>query len=206
MKREIKAIIFDFGCVISMDQDSKSVDEMHRILQRPCQVCKESYSKFRPDYDAGLITAEEYWQNICDDCHIACSKSMVDELIRLDVKSWTVINREIRDYIIGLKSCKVKKAIISNMTKEVLEYINKNLTWFEIFDVAVYSCDIKKCKPEKAIYYKCLELLQLQPDECLFVDDSYKNVKSAGEIGIHTIQFKDYKQFRTEIENGYTFR
>jgi FMN phosphatase YigB (HAD superfamily) len=205
MKREIEAIIFDYGRVVSTDQDEQSLNEMCRLLKLPRREFKESYFKFRPDYDAALLTANKYWQKICDHHYITCSKRMVNILTQLDTKSWIVINIKMKDYFLGLKSYHVKKAMISNMPRDILEYINANFTWFDIFDVTVYSCDMKKCKPEKIIYYRCLELLHLQPDKCLFIDDSNKNIKSAEEIGIHTILFKDYNQCIMEIENNYTF-
>lgn len=205
MKKEIKAIIFDYGCVITMNQDERLIYTMCKELNLTHEIFKNSYTKFRPDYDAGSITAEEFWQNICHDCQRVCTKSLVRRLIQLDIKSWTVINKDIREYILGLKKYTIKKAIISNMCKEVLEYINKKISWFTIFDETVYSCNLNTCKPGKPIFYKCLELLRLNPDECLFIDDSYDNCTSAGEIGMHSIHFKDFKQFRSEVENNYTF-
>jgi putative hydrolase of the HAD superfamily len=201
----IRAIIFDYGRVISTDQDISAVNEMCSILKVPYKIFKPLYLKFRLDYDAALLTAGEFWQNICDQCHIPYSKNMINNLIQLDVKSWTSLNKETLDYILGLKRYRVKKAVISNIPVEIVKYINDKFPWFDIFDVVVYSCDLKLCKPDKVIYYKCLELLQVPPGECIFIDDSYENIRSAGEIGINTIQFINYKQCKEEIEKNYTY-
>jgi FMN phosphatase YigB (HAD superfamily) len=54
-------------------------------------------------------------------------------------------------------------------------------------------------KPDKAIYERCLEGLQVTPSEALFVDDKEINVQAARALGITSIQFQSVGQLRDEL-------
>jgi putative hydrolase of the HAD superfamily len=62
--------------------------------------------------------------------------------------------------------------------------------WDELFDAVVLSGDIGMRKPEPEIYRHVAELLQVEPPECVFIDDLSANVRGAaavGMVGIHHI-------------------
>jgi putative hydrolase of the HAD superfamily len=62
---------------------------------------------------------------------------------------------------------------------------------FDLFDGIVYSAPIKMVKPNKKIYEYILNKYQLVPEECLFVDDTKKNLAAAARFGISTFHFDD---------------
>ncbi len=41
--------------------------------------------------------------------------------------------------------------------------------------------------------------LKVEPNECIYIDDSTKNISPAKEIGMKTILFKDFEQFKHEL-------
>lgn len=54
------------------------------------------------------------------------------------------------------------------------------------FDELYLSFQVKLMKPNDLIYRHVLEKEKLFPYECLFIDDSPRNVAAASQIGIHT--------------------
>jgi HAD superfamily hydrolase (TIGR01509 family) len=90
--------------------------------------------------------------------------------------------------------------MISNMTRDTLSFLETRFTWLELFDGLCFSCDLGISKPDKRIYETCLRELDISPEECLFVDDSAKNVKGALESGLHAIQYKTFAEFVQELE------
>jgi putative hydrolase of the HAD superfamily len=44
-------------------------------------------------------------------------------------------------------------------------------------------------KPGKRIYEILLEKYQLKPEECIFIDDTLANIKSAEELGIKGVHY-----------------
>jgi len=45
-----------------------------------------------------------------------------------------------------------------------------------------------KCKPDPRIYKLCLERLDVQPQESIFLDNSSQNLKTAAQLGIKTVK------------------
>jgi putative hydrolase of the HAD superfamily len=57
-----------------------------------------------------------------------------------------------------------------------------------VFDVEVFSCDVGLAKPDAAIYRRCLDAMQLDAAECLFVGDGGSNeLVGAKEVGLTTV-------------------
>jgi putative hydrolase of the HAD superfamily len=52
------------------------------------------------------------------------------------------------------------------------------------FDHVIVSAFIKKAKPDPDFFYHVLDTYDLDPKECFFVDDLFKNVEAALSLGI----------------------
>lgn len=57
------------------------------------------------------------------------------------------------------------------------------------FDGMVFSGVVHLVKPDRRIYEHLLSTYGLTPDECLFIDDSPKNIAGAAALGINTYLF-----------------
>lgn len=67
----------------------------------------------------------------------------------------------------------------------------------DIFDIAPY------CKPMPEAYHKALAICgESDPHQCVFIDDSPRNLAGAREIGLYTIQVGSPKQGYTHPEAG----
>lgn len=56
-------------------------------------------------------------------------------------------------------------------------------------DFAVFSSEVGKRKPHRAIFERALEALDICPEEALFVGDRlYEDVRGASEVGMKTVQ------------------
>lgn len=58
-----------------------------------------------------------------------------------------------------------------------------------LFDGKLISCDVKKVKPDPEIYRLFIEKFGLNPEECVFIDDSAANVAGAIACGWKGIVF-----------------
>ncbi len=198
-KANIKALILDYGGVISEWQRRENVENMLQILGRDDDGFQEVYQGKRESYDAGQITAVEYWKHVLQHYGLVERDVDMDRLIREDVKSWTELNESMLDFIWESRALIHKLAIISNMTWDTLAYMQTNYRWLELFDEMVFSCEIGINKPDRRIYEICSARLGLAPAECLFVDDSLANVEGARRAGMHAIHFKSFSEFSEEI-------
>ena len=202
-KTKIRALILDYGGVISEPQASKNVNNILEILNLEFQDFHEMYLKQRENYDNGQISGEEYWISILQHFNLNQNGSEINRLIQEDVKSWTKINDHMIQFI-KKSRCKIHKlAILSNMTKDSLAYIRTHFQWLELFDVSIYSCELGINKPDKNIYEACLHKLAVLPNECLFVDDSVENVNGAIQIGMRAIHYKSFPVFLQDLDEKF---
>lgn len=54
-----------------------------------------------------------------------------------------------------------------------------------------FTEDEKLIKPDHAIYNRIIEKYNLIPSECVFIDDSERNVIGARECGLYAVHAKD---------------
>lgn len=201
--KKIKAIILDYGGVISNDQDSGIVKTMTDMLSVDTATYRRLYVKYRQEYDTNNISAEEYWQKIINNIKAPIDNQIIKDLIELDVKSWTKINKNSLEYIKTLYKCGFKLAILSNITTDTLKYVKRNFNWLELFNFLIFSCEIRLAKPDAEIYFLCLKKLKLRADECLFVDDSIENIKEAQKCGLNTLLFTSTNQLISDINDRF---
>ncbi len=62
------------------------------------------------------------------------------------------------------------------------------------------SFELGLAKPSPALYVHVARSLDLDPEQCLFVDDSLENVEGARRVGMHAIHFGDSRQLAEELE------
>ena len=78
---------------------------------------------------------------------------------------------------------------LSNIHREVRDYILAEYRVFDLFDGGVFSCDVFTTKPSAEIYLRLLSNYRLSPEDCLFFDDVEENVEAARKQGISGILF-----------------
>jgi putative hydrolase of the HAD superfamily len=69
----------------------------------------------------------------------------------------------------------------------------------KIFRLFVSSCFVGLRKPESGIYRLAIEITQIDPEECCFIDDRAVNLESAAKLGMRTIQMQGLEQLRGEL-------
>lgn len=205
MRKDIHAVIFDFGGVITRPQDEARKRAMIDTIGLSYRDFTRSYLLYREGYDAGRMKGTEYWARICIDHSIQVEHDVIKKLIRLDVKSWTIINETMIALASKLQGSNVKTALLSNMTQDILTYIRKKYPWLNDFTTCVFSCEHMVTKPDKRIYHICLQSLNEKAEDCLFIDDSDINLQSARDIGFNTILFQNERDLENEIKTRYQF-
>ena len=60
----------------------------------------------------------------------------------------------------------------------------------ELFTVIVDGSYSNILKPDPRAYQRCLDELAIPASHCVFVDDQYRNIVGARNIGMQTLHFK----------------
>ena len=202
-KNKIRALILDFGGVISLPQNSENLYNILQTSNLEHNDFMKVYLNQRTNYDNGQITGKQYWLNILQYYGFESKIPKIPNLIKEDIASWTVINDSMIQFISEIRGKFFKLAIISNMNNDVLEYLRVNFRWFELFDELIFSCEVGINKPNREIYKTCLRELNFSACDCLFVDDSLENVRAAKELDMHAIQFGTMSEFIIEFNGKF---
>ena len=103
-----------------------------------------------------------------------------------------------------LSELKVPLYAITNFASDTFEECQERFPTLKDFDDIVVSGDEKVVKPDAAIYQRLLERNNLAAEDCLFIDDSEKNVIGARAVGMHAHHFKS-PYLLSEALKGYGF-
>ncbi len=103
-------------------------------------------------------------------------------------------------WIRELKSRGYRVLYLSNYSEYVMQINPDVLDFLPFTDGGLFSCRVKLIKPDPAIFRRFFEMFRLEPAECVFLDDTEENVRSARSLGMRAIRFDDYRQGREELE------
>jgi HAD superfamily hydrolase (TIGR01509 family) len=92
-------------------------------------------------------------------------------------------------------------AVLSNAFDELRRLLVEEWLISDAFHHLIISAEVGMMKPDPAIFQLALEITGFEADETLFIDDSLDNIRSAEEIGMHTIHFNSAQQTRDELRN-----
>lgn len=81
--------------------------------------------------------------------------------------------------------------VLSNTSKVFYDLLDEQLSPLkELLYGFVLSCDIKAIKPDLAMFKEILDKYQLDPANCVFLDDIEDNTSAAQKLGIRAYQVK----------------
>lgn len=196
---EIKAVLFDYGNVLCMPQQPEDLGAMAACLGAPLNILTTLYWQMRDEYDLGTLDGRAYWTKIASKCGSPISEEQLCRLIDLDNLGWTRPNNVMTKWAAQLREGGIRTAIISNMPKEIREYL-RECEWLPAFDHYTFSCDVNSVKPASDIYMSCLEGLRERPKHALFIDDRQMNVDAAVSLGIPSVVFSDAQTLQPYIQ------
>jgi len=195
----IKAVVFDYGNVISLTQDPKVMDELAGRVGVEREKFASALWSLRGDYDLGIISAKEYFKTVLSSLAVFMDEKSIEEIIEIDTNSWKNINTETEALMKEIKAAGYLLGILSNVPHEFLAWAKKNLPVFSLPHVGLYSCEVNLVKPDEAIYKKLLSMLGVEAPELVFFDDNAENIAGAKALGVEAILWKDVESARREL-------
>jgi 2-haloacid dehalogenase len=79
---------------------------------------------------------------------------------------------------------------LTNWNQDKFRHARELYPFLGLFDGIVVSGEEGLVKPELAIFHTLLERYALRADDCVFIDDSLPNVKSAAALGMHALHYQ----------------
>lgn len=180
----IKAIFFDFDGVLTLDEHGSDTEcrnlqlETGVDFQKIC-LCHEMYWGDKILLDT--VTHEDLWDDFC-----ACLCAKLDIAILPRVLGNVPKNENMFGLAKELKQRKYKLGIITNNDDKRMTILEQELGLQKLFDSIIVSGRVGIKKPDHDIFEKAVESLNLQPQECLFIDNTVKNLVAAKQLGFET--------------------
>jgi putative hydrolase of the HAD superfamily len=196
----VKAVIFDYGNVLTFPQPENEIKAMAELLQVEKEEFLRAYYSLRDLYDTGTIDGKAYWQKVSEALRFfSLEEKITEKLIDLDLLSWFSQNRQVWDLVLKLKK-EYKTALLSNNIHELVGKMEREIELDRYFDVLVFSNRLPFLKPDPKIYLYCLKKLKVAPAESVFIDDKIKNVEAANNLGIKGILFESGQKLVKDLE------
>lgn len=195
----IKAVGFDLGGVVAGTAVPQLLEKAPRVLGVELQQFIDAMELYRPQYERGEITTEQFWQGVTAKLGIAYNADR-------DLKVWVdgfVESSPVRPEMLGLadrlQANAYKVGMFSNTNEQHVE-INSKRGIFEHFPICLMSNEVGTRKPEPRSYQLLAEKLGVEPTEMVFIDDLEENVAGAKTLGIHAIKFSGYDALIEELQ------
>lgn len=194
----VKNVVFDIGNVLA----GFAWQEFYQSFG----FSEEIYEKL-----AKATVKSEFWneldRGVLDD----------DELLAGFIRNDPSIEKEIRevfqnvekmivryDYAIPwikeLKNREYGVYVISNFSHKAYEECRESLDFLKETDGGILSFQERLIKPAPEIYQLLLKRYGLKAEECVFIDDTAKNVEAAVKQGMKGIVFQTLTQVKEELE------
>ena len=197
--RMVKVMFFDYGGVLA---DEGFKDGLHAIARLNGLDPEVFFEKARDlihitGYLTGKSNEAFYWNTLRDQTGIKMNNTELRNNIleRFNLRTWMM------DIIDELGKNHIRVAILSDQTNW-LDELDKRDHFFHKFEKVFNSYHLGKSKRDISLFNDVLGIMNVSPEDALFVDDTQGHIKRATSLGINTILYKDKADFMERI-NAY---
>jgi putative hydrolase of the HAD superfamily len=192
---EIRAVLFDYGLVLSGPPDPAAWLEMQRLLGVDEATLQKAYWLHRDAYDRGALSGVAYWAAVAREFKRPLDVAGLDGLIEADTALWTRPNVVMIEWATRLQRAGIKTGILSNLGDAMEVGIRARFPWLERFHHHTFSHRLGIAKPDAAIYRHAAEGLETAMEEILFVDDKVENIEAARAAGMVAMLYASHAGF-----------
>lgn len=194
----INTVIFDIGGVLvglGREKFFEGLGYDHEMSLRLLNAT--AGTKYWKEFDRGVLSEEE----------------IIDLFVRNAPELETDIRRSMQNthglvyplqtsipWIERVKAGGRKALYLSNFSRKIERENQDAMKFLPHLDGGVFSCDVKMIKPDRDIYECLLQRYSLDPERCVFLDDTEANLVTAAELGIHTIHVQSHEQAAGELD------
>lgn len=182
----IKAIIFDcFGVLVKAG---------HLLLRQDYPNLIDLINDLQAKSDVGLISRQQFNDIIAKSTGLSPKE--------VDDKYWGTnkFNQPVIDWALDLKqSGKYKIGMLTNISRDWMDVVLPFFDRENLFDAEILSGDVHLVKPDPAIFKLMAEKLNVNPSECVMIDDTLANIEGAKQAGMYGIVYISPDQVKFEL-------
>jgi putative hydrolase of the HAD superfamily len=183
----MKAILFDLDGVLTRDPTG-TYSVMNYLSDKVKDIKKFEYA-YRGYNRAllyGQLTHKEVWEDILEKSDERIDLSILEEAFQA-----TPMDSEMMD-LVRLLSLTYKVGLVTDNKVDRVETILSHNSLK--FDAIVVSAELACRKDEPGIFEAIINRLDVSYEDCVFIDNSQKNLIVPSSLGMKTIHFDDKKR------------
>lgn len=195
----IKAILFDFDGVLTIDKTGSTTTTRY-IAQKtgvPLNLVKSSYYKHNKKLLLGELTHKEMWDEFCSDVG-----QKIDYQVLIDSFNSTALDEQMIEFVKELGQM-YRIGLVTDNKSDRIKFIFNSNGLENCFDVVAVSAELHCGKEDPAIFQYVLDRLNVSALECVFIDNSEKNLVVPEKMGMKVILFddenRDFERFKKKI-------
>ncbi len=186
----LKAVIFDMDGVM-IDSEPVHQEANKRVMEELGLLFEESY------YAQFVGSTTDYmWDKMIHDFSLSQTP---EQLMEMSNRHVTEINGEdgypeipeVSQLIRKLSNENLKLAVASSSGRTRIQYILDCMKLQTEFNEIVSGIEVKNPKPAPDTFLKAAELLQVEPSECLVIEDSWNGMKAAKAAGMVCLGYEN---------------
>lgn len=199
MLNQSKALVLDFGGVVT-----RTLFETHDLTTKALGLASDSLTwrgPFDPDSDslwramqADEISERDYWHTRTREVAdlVGADWTQMSDFVKAarGADPEPVMRPQALAAIEAVRQADGKLAILSNELD--LFYgaeFREKLPFLKQFDVIIDATYTQILKPDPRAYLMACEGLNLDPQDCVFVDDQMRNIRGGEEVGMQCVHF-----------------
>ena len=189
----IKAIIFDYGGEFTSGRLRGTIKDIAKKNGFNPDEFRDYTITFWNDAKTNMISSKEFWEKCGSYLGISAD----------DFRKELLANFSFNSDMLNLAKELSKKyylALLTNNIEDWFEEERKLHKLDEIFSKIITSYEEEICKPDPESYSRTLKMIGFSGEDCVFIDDSRRNLPTAQEFGIHTIHFENLTQLKEELD------
>lgn len=193
----MKAVIFDLGRVLVDYDHQTTVAAVAAQSTAGLAAVQQLMTAHATALGLGELNAEEFYQLLVNETGLHVT---FDAFIA-SYASGIQRNEAALAYALELQQRpNVSVAVISNTNDAHVRWLDSHLPELIQFDLVMMSNEVAILKPDAAIFELAMELLNVLPEQSIFIDDIADNVVAAQQLGIAGIVHHDWELTRPELE------
>jgi putative hydrolase of the HAD superfamily len=198
----IRAVILDYDLVLCRSPQEEHIAKMATAFGVDQHTFWRLYDQNRGPLDKGELTPAAFWKSLARDAGKKVDAFTIERMEDLDVDMWDTPEAALLEWVQALQANGYKTALLANSHPRLVAHLRRNRPWLRLFDVCVFSSEVRLIKPDPAIFRHTLEKLGVDASCVLLIDDRFSNITVARTLGIESIRFTTLAELNKQLQSA----
>lgn len=196
--KKVESVIFDMDGVL-FDTESIYLKVWKNVFR------KYGYKMTKDIYSQVIATGREnvkkvFLREFGEDLPIEKMYKEKDIALKEEIEKQVYIKKGAIEILTHLKNKNYKVALATSSDRERMNKQLEKASIRKYFDEIVCRDEVEKTKPNPEIYLKVANKLNVNPKNCLVIEDSLAGVKAAYKANMKVLHVEDLKKADNEIK------